>query len=301
MTRFILLFQSIACLIAAILLLDGHLQLDHNGIIARLCFAAIFFLGLLSYLSLRKLFKNSAVVPQRFGSREEKEMYFSEKQRLDFVASVSHELRTPLTSIKGYAEAIALDLQGQRTQKLPSYVNIIQKNADRLLDLSADLLSLGKIESAQLKKHQCSVHSISTDTLHRLEGERQAKGHVIDVKIESDHVCGDERMVSQVLGNLLENAIRYLPPMGQIRILWKPEPAGVLLSVRDNGPGITAEHHEHLFDRFYRVDSGRSREEGGTGLGLSLVKQIMLKHNGKVWLESRPGEGAEFHCFFPNE
>jgi two-component system phosphate regulon sensor histidine kinase PhoR len=239
--------------------------------------------------------------PHRAGTfeREDQEMALSEKQRMDFVTSVSHELRTPLTAIQGYTDLVSTNLTEEQRAPVQSYLEIIEKNTGRLIDLCSDLLKMGRIEHNDIERVTCSPQAITQEVMDRLNDQILQKAHEISVRIEIAEIRADERLLGQVVNNLVENAIRYCPSHGKIEVSWEKSKSGVLLAVKDDGPGIRVEHHERLFDRFYRVDKSRSRDEGGTGLGLALVKQISLKHNGRVWVESRAGEGATFYCYFP--
>jgi two-component system phosphate regulon sensor histidine kinase PhoR len=219
----------------------------------------------------------------------------------DFVAVVSHELRTPLAAIQGYLETLEDDLKEGRKDDVPRYLEILRKNTGRLIEVCSDLLLLSRIEREEPPREACSTAKLTEEALTRLEGLRAEKNHAVEVSTQAATVFADERQLSQVLNNLLENAFRYMPIGGKVNVEWLPEPRGVRLVVRDNGPGIAPEHHARLFERFYRVDSGRSRAQGGTGLGLAVVKSIAVAHGGKVWVESRVGRGAAFHCYFPND
>lgn len=230
------------------------------------------------------------------------ELKQSEQIRIEFVANASHELRTPLTSIKGYVDTLKADLKQERYDDLESFVDVISRNVDRLGALISDLLDLSTLESgAEVKKTSISTREITESVLRQLEVKRARKRQEIKVDYLAETLWADPRRVEQVLVNLVHNAIKYVPETKQISIVWEAAPDATLLKVRDNGPGIPIEHQARLFERFYRVDPGRSRDQGGTGLGLAIVKHIMIKHDGSVRVVSRPGEGAEFVCVFPEE
>ena len=134
-----------------------------------------------------------------------------------------------------------------------------------------------------------------------LEARKLAKAQMLQSEITTDTVVGDPQRIEQVLVNLIVNALKYTPDGSQIEVIWQKDQGGAtLLKVKDNGPGIPQEHQDRLFERFYRVDPGRSREQGGTGLGLSIVKHIMLKHGGSIRVVSDQGRGSEFICRFPD-
>ncbi len=228
------------------------------------------------------------------------ELKQAEQIRIEFVGNASHELRTPLTSIKGYVETLKDDVKAGRADALGPFLDIVAKNVDRLILLVNDLLDLSAIESgAELRKSAVGTREVTESVLRQLEGKRASKSIGIRVDIRAESLSADPRRVEQVLMNLVHNAIKYIPEGGAIEIRWREEGGDTFLSVKDNGPGIPLEHQGRLFERFYRVDAGRSREQGGTGLGLSIVKHIMLKHGGGVQLHSRLEEGAEFVCRFP--
>jgi two-component system phosphate regulon sensor histidine kinase PhoR len=226
----------------------------------------------------------------------------AEKMRIDFVANVSHELRTPLTSIKGYTETLIQDLEEGRKAD-PEFLRIILKNSNRLLALINDLLDLSAIESGADELHPARL-DLDEITHHALQGLQlgaENKKSVLRTEILTPHVQADPKRVEQVITNLVDNAIKYCPPGSTITIQWSKDPVdkATVLRVLDNGPGIPEKYLERLFERFYRVDKGRSRDSGGTGLGLSIVKHIMQRHDGTVTVESTPGSGTTFICRFP--
>ena len=229
------------------------------------------------------------------------ELKQAEQIRIEFVGNASHELRTPLTSIKGYLDTLIDDFKNKRFDSTDRFFEVITKNVDRLMYLVNDLLDLSTIESgAELKREAVSTREVTENVLRQLDEKRLAKNLKIDSQFLTENLVGDSGRIEQVLINLVHNAIKYIPENKQIHLIWeKSANDEVILRVRDNGPGIPREHQDRLFERFYRVDTGRSREQGGTGLGLSIVKHVMIKHGGRVTLKSEFGEGAEFICYFP--
>lgn len=219
--------------------------------------------------------------------------------RIDFVANVSHELRTPLTSIKGYAQTLKEDAPADSPSR--KFLETIERNTDRLIALVHDLLNLSSLESgADIEREQVQLADLTARVLGQLDTLRAAKKHEISVEVNTPLLYADPKRVEQVLFNLVENAIKYVPAGGHIQVSWALGAEGVELSVTDDGPGIAREHQGRVFERFYRVDGGRSREQGGTGLGLSIVKHIMQRHGGKVSAETGPGgRGTRFVCTFP--
>ena len=229
------------------------------------------------------------------------ELKQAEQIRIDFVANVSHELRTPLTSIKGYTDTLLEDAKSARWESFPRFLGVISRNVDRLMSLIQDLLDLSWLESGgELQFSEIEIRELTQRVVGQLESLRIAKGHEIDVQVGVSTLHGDARRVEQVLVNLLENAIKYVPAGGgKISVRWEAEEQKVLLRIKDNGPGIPPAHQARLFERFYRVDKARSRELGGTGLGLAIVKHILQAHGGSVNAHSEVGAGSEFVCEFP--
>lgn len=237
-----------------------------------------------------------------------RELKRAEKVRIDFVANVSHELRTPLTSIKGYSDTLREDLAAGRLEMAPKFLDVIDRNVNRLIDLIDDLLDLSKLESEEsadptassLNRTSIDLRDMTEKVLQQLESKIKKKRHTVQYRIEAREVQGDPKRIEQVLVNLLENAIKYVPYGGEIEVAWTSEEREVQLAVIDNGPGIPAANLPRLFERFYRIDQGRSRESGGTGLGLAIVKHIMQRHGGTVSVRSQLGKGTEFICVFPD-
>ena len=227
-----------------------------------------------------------------------------EKIREDFVANVSHELRTPLTTIKGYAETL---LEGALKEEVAfQFVQVINRHADRLTKIVEDLLTLSKIESKEfsLKPERLSISELIDGTLDVIKEEADKKGVSISwsESTPSLFIFGDRKGLEQVLINLLDNAIKYGREGGNIKISVNENPnAEIQVSVEDDGIGIPKEDLPRIFERFYRVDKGRSKELGGTGLGLSIVKHIVQAHGGKVWAESQIGKGSTFYFTLPKQ
>jgi two-component system phosphate regulon sensor histidine kinase PhoR len=225
-----------------------------------------------------------------------------EKVRQDFVANVSHELRTPLTTIKGYTETL---LEGALKEEVASqFLQVIQKHADRLTKIVDDLLALSKIESKEfyLKWESLSLSELIDDVSDSVKEAAQKKEISISRSIipSSLEVMGDRSYLEQVFINLLDNAIKYTPKGGEISIsAFEKGERNIQVEIRDNGIGIPKEDLSRIFERFYRVDKGRSQELGGTGLGLSIVKHLVQAHRGKVWVESHLGKGAIFYFTLP--
>jgi two-component system phosphate regulon sensor histidine kinase PhoR len=222
----------------------------------------------------------------------------AEQSRRDFIANVSHELRTPLTSIQGYVETL---LEGPLPKEatLREFLGIIQKNANRMNRLTEDLLTLATVESPNYKVTPLAIKasSLVADVVESLAGVVKDAGLVLNqTGAPDDAVMADPDAINQVLGNLIENAIKYASSGGRVEIGAMRKADEVVFQVRDFGPGIQSAHIERIFERFYRVDKARSRESGGTGLGLAISMNIIQAHQGRIWAESELGQGTCF-CF----
>ena len=229
------------------------------------------------------------------------ELRHLQKVRKDFVANVSHELRTPITAIRGYAETLqAGALQDARAA--PRMVDIIHRQSERLSELVEDLLELSRLESRELKLKVEDV-PLEVAVSRAAEGVRhKAQGKHISLELgvpDGLRVRADERGLEQVLLNLLDNAVKYTPEGGRVRVTGVREGGRCGVRVSDTGVGIEPRHQARIFERFYRVDKGRSRDMGGTGLGLSIVKHLMGAMSGEVRVESQPNEGSTFTIFLP--
>jgi two-component system phosphate regulon sensor histidine kinase PhoR len=225
-----------------------------------------------------------------------------ERIRQDFVANVSHELRTPLTTIGGYVEAL-LDGTLEDPTQAEQFLRVIERHSRRMEKIVSDLLLLSELEAPDrlLHREPVSWPDIIGSALEALRPQADSKNQTLRSTIpgELPRILGDGQKIHQVIINLLGNAIAYTPEGGHITVEVRPLEGGVEISVADNGIGIPPEHLSRIFERFYRVDKGRSREEGGTGLGLSIVKHIVEAHGGWVRVESKPGRGSRFIFFLP--
>ena len=226
----------------------------------------------------------------------------AEQIRIEFVENASHELRTPLTSIKGFLATAREDMASGQVQQVPQFLEKISSGVDRVVELVNDMLTLSSLEnSAGLSLDLIQAEILTQDVFEDLSGLASDKKIMLKVIDESEPFRADPVLVERVLLNLVGNAIKYIHEGGQIEVHWQLQPRErkIFLSVKDNGPGISEEHLDRLFERFYRIDKGRSRDVGGTGLGLSIVKHIMQSHGGSVRAVSKVGLGAEFICEFP--
>jgi two-component system phosphate regulon sensor histidine kinase PhoR len=227
-----------------------------------------------------------------------------ERMRADFVANASHELRTPLASLIGFIET----LRGPAADDAPArirFLGIMAEQSERMRRLVDDLLGLSRIE---ITEHQPPAGEADLAAIARAEAMAlapllQARSVRLELDVPEEAVAApaDSGQVAQVLRNLLENAIRHGRQGGHVVLRVAPcehrgQP-GLALSVTDDGPGIARRHIPRLTERFYRVDSGRSRAAGGTGLGLAIVKHIVSRHRGQLTIESEEGTGATFRVW----
>jgi two-component system, OmpR family, phosphate regulon sensor histidine kinase PhoR len=227
-----------------------------------------------------------------------------ERMRQDFVANVSHELKTPLASIKAYTETL-LDWALHDENVNVRFLNRIDEQADRLNQLILDLLSLARLESGHEVFHHgpLAVSAVVETCIETHKGRAEAKGLDLQLDLgpvdESTLVVADEEAVHQILDNLIDNAIKYTPEGGWVRVACQITPDAVELDVADSGIGIPRDDLPRVFERFYRVDKARSREMGGTGLGLSIVKHLIQSIGGQITVDSRVGEGTRFTVQLP--
>ena len=224
-----------------------------------------------------------------------------DRVRRDFLSNVSHELRTPITVLGGYLEMLQ-----DATDELPGRwqrpVEAMHEQAARMQHLVEDLLLLSRMESLG---HPDSREEIDIDLLAaQVQEEAQAlsgeRGHRIELEIAAGTtVSGSVSEFRAMFSNLVRNAVQYTPAGGLIRIEWRVDDDAAWLVVTDEGEGVASEHLSRLTERFYRVDTGRSREAGGTGLGLAIVKHALVHYDGELEIESEPGRGSRFACRFP--
>jgi two-component system phosphate regulon sensor histidine kinase PhoR len=230
-----------------------------------------------------------------------------ERLRQDFVANVSHELKTPLSIIKACVETL-LDGAVDDTEHRGAFLERVAEQSERLHALILDLLSLGRIESGTeaFEFQAVPLRPVVLDCLERHHARAGARDQVLEALPPDTEPNGaevvawaDEEAVSQILDNLVDNAVKYTPPGGRIRVRWRAEDHQVCLQVEDTGIGIPEYDLPRIFERFYRVDKARSRELGGTGLGLAIVKHLVQALRGTVSASSRLGEGTTFTVRLP--
>jgi signal transduction histidine kinase len=222
----------------------------------------------------------------------------AEKQRQQLLADVAHELRTPLTVMRGHIEAM-LDGVFETT---PDNLALVHEETVLLARLIEDLRTLSLAESGQLSLERTPVNlaELTSLTIAAFEPLAEAESVRLTVTAASDMplITVDPNRIRQVLGNLLSNALRHVvkgeKEVAEVWVSLEKREETVQVSIADNGPGLSIEAQQHAFDRFWRADNARSRETGGSGLGLAISQAIITVHNGRIWVESIPGEGATF-------
>ncbi len=246
-----------------------------------------------------------------------------DRLKSNFLATVSHELRTPLTSIIGFSEMLAEGIGGSLTEDQQEFVNTIHEKGQQLLDLISGLLDLSKLESGTLALHKrdVSLSDIAWDVVNTVKPQalRRDVSILVNIPAELPLITGDPTRLRQVLLNLVDNALKFVPDSGRISIsgrlcsmgmsadstegavLFSGTRPALELVVADNGPGIAEEEKEKVFDAFYQVDSGSTREVGGTGLGLSIVQRLVESHGGTVRIDDNDGGGAAFVIHLPTD
>lgn len=246
---------------------------------------------------------NCRVVPYGAGQklvliRDVTERIVLNKVRRDFVANASHELRSPLTVISGYLESIAEDEELPEDYSQP--IAQMQAQARRMTAIIRDLLELSRLEGegkATLDE-VVDVGAQAAATIEAFAGGINVPQLVTRIESEAK-LLGAEAEIDSILHNLVSNAVRHTPAEGQVEIIWRADDQGAELIVRDTGEGISEQHIPRLTERFFRVDRGRARGDGGFGLGLAIVKHAVERHDGELQTSSVPGEGSEFSCRFP--
>lgn len=225
------------------------------------------------------------------------------QSRREFSANVSHELKTPLTSISGYAELIRDGVA--KDEDVPDFADRIYQESSRLLSLISDIIALSHLDEAEesqqlLAREDVDLLNVAHTVVMRLSPTAHANGIHLELAGERSVVRGQERLLDEMLSNLVDNAIKYNRPGGSVQV-W----AGLMMDraavrVSDDGIGIAPEDHERIFERFYRVDKSHSKESGGTGLGLSIVKHVAAVHGAEISLVSGLGEGTSITVSFPS-
>jgi two-component system phosphate regulon sensor histidine kinase PhoR len=227
----------------------------------------------------------------------------AEQMRVDFVANASHELRTPLATLIGYTETLREQADELDFQTRERFLSVVHDEARRMQRVVEDLISLSRIEA---EKFTAPTEAIELDPLidQAIESERRVAGErgsalIRDVAPSLPKIAGDRGQLLQLFDNLLSNALRYGEPGTPVTVVARAEGGMVRLSIADQGEGIAPEHIKRVTERFYRVDTSRSRALGGTGLGLSIVKHIVERHRGRLSIDSELGKGTTVHVLLP--
>lgn len=224
-------------------------------------------------------------------------MKATKRSHIDFVSNVSHELKTPLTAMQGFIEVLIQDLAQKKLDQFELFLNRLLRNCKRISYLVDDLLHLSNLSARDhVDKEQLNTEEI---THLVLDQNKYTDDHKIHCSFSAKEVQANRRWVEIILRNLIDNACRHTSKGGGVYVRWEKEKDRVLLKVSDDGEGVPEKYHQRIFERFFRMDSARSRAKGGAGVGLALVKQSMEKQGGCVRVVSAQNGGAEFICEFP--
>ncbi len=228
------------------------------------------------------------------------ERAFAERNRREFTANVTHELKTPLQSVIGSAELLESGLV--KPEDIGRFVGNIRKEATRLVNLINDIIRLSQLdESHEPATETVNLGEVAGEVVEILNASAAERNIKVEIKGEPGTVFGVRRYIYEIVYNLCDNAIRYNVDGGTVQIEFGKESEHEVMTVKDTGIGIAAEHQSRIFERFYRVDKSRSKETGGTGLGLAIVKYIAEQHSGEISLKSQAGVGTEITVAFPVE
>ena len=228
---------------------------------------------------------------------QHKNILMNAKMRQEFTANVSHELKTPLTAISGYSELIQNGMTNE--EETIRFAGEIHKSA-KLLTLINDTIRLSQLDTSEQKViyEAIDLYKIAEDCVNMLKFSAENHGITISIHGTNAYLEGNKEMLEEVVYNLCDNAIRYNNEGGKVDVTVKPVKGKIYLCVEDNGIGISKEHQERIFERFYRVDKSRSKSTGGTGLGLAIVKHIIQQHGAHMELTSEKGKGTKIEIEF---
>ena len=229
---------------------------------------------------------------------QHKNILMNAKMRQEFTANVSHELKTPLTAISGYSELIQNGMTNE--EETIRFAGEIHKSAKRLLTLINDTIRLSQLDTSEQKViyEAIDLYKIAENCVNMLKFSAENHGITISIHGTNAYLEGNKEMLEEVVYNLCDNAIRYNNEGGKVDVTVKPVKGKIYLCVEDNGIGISKEHQERIFERFYRVDKSRSKSTGGTGLGLAIVKHIIQQHGAHMELTSEKGKGTKIEIEF---
>ena len=216
-----------------------------------------------------------------------------EESKTNFISMLSHELRTPLTAIRGFVDLILTGDSGEISPEQREYLNIVLDQSEQLRDLINALLEFAEMEAAEisLELHSVSLDKLVQKVLNKIEPLAEQRAITLQTHFPPDlsPLCADSERLERVLLNLLDNAIKFTPEGGQIKVSASDQDTEMLVCVTDTGPGVPPTERERIFERFYQIDNSSTREHRGTGLGLAICKHIVEMHRGRIWVE-QPGE-----------
>jgi len=224
-----------------------------------------------------------------------------EQARKDFVANASHELRTPLTVVNGYLEALAED-DSEELKRYSMPIQAMREQTLRMQNIVEDLLVLSRLENSATfnDTEKVDIAALLNEVYLETQKLAKEKNQIVSLNSDVKHlVLGNHGELYSAISNLAFNAVRYTPVGGKVSLSCRDAIDGIKISVEDSGIGIAPQHIPRLTERFYRIDTGRSRETGGTGLGLAIVKHVLMRHNARLEIESNVGKGSKFTVFFP--
>ena len=222
----------------------------------------------------------------------------------EFLAMITHELKTPLVPIQGYSDILLNEHLGKLNQQQKDRLSIIKSSSETLLGIISDLLDVQKLEIGQLrmKKDDSDIKDSIQKSLIALSPQAEKNEIQLTSNAENLLIYHDSERIKQVLTNLIKNAmIAVEPQRGKIEIIMEEKPSEIQISVKDNGVGIPQDKQKDLFKKFYQVDTTLTRERGGSGLGLAICRGIIENHGGKIFVESKEGEGAKFTFTIPKQ
>ena len=226
------------------------------------------------------------------------EQEYAARNRREFTANVSHELKTPLQGIIGSAELIESGMV--KPQDMPRFVGHIRTEAARMVTLIGDIIRLSQLdEGVEMPREETDLLAVCQEAAEHLQDEAQKKRVALTVEGDPARINGVRRLLYEIVFNLCDNAIKYNVENGSVRVLVENAGDGASVTVSDTGVGIPPEDQSRVFERFYRVDKSHSKASGGTGLGLSIVKHAVQYHQGRIQLDSAPGQGTRIQVFFP--
>lgn len=224
----------------------------------------------------------------------------ADAMKSQLLSTVSHELRTPLASIKGFATTLLRQDVSWSEAEQRDFLRIIEDETDRLTEIIDNLLDMSQIEAGALRvdKEPTQLRALIRELVDEMRMRTEAHWFIVDLPNELPRALADPRRVRQVIRNLLDNAIKYSKG-GQITVACQVQGDRIVVSVSDQGEGISPQYLSKIFDRFFQVDGKSTRRRGGSGLGLSISRGIVEAHGGKMWAESAPGQGSTFRFTLP--